>query len=381
MKKKVMSIFTLLMVAMMLASCGVVQNEPTEQGSTAASSASQTSVEGATTTGDTQSQPLAGADIVLKLSHTDNDISMLSNTWNCYARTFKSRLETLSGGTMTVDIYPNSQLGDETSTLEQCSQGTVDIVVGATCGNLANWVPNFNVFDIPYLIQDLDVCNLVCQGPVLEELNQELKESGNMQVLSLMATAYRNLDTWNAPIHSVSEVKGMKIRIQSIEAHTNMVKGWGGIPATISFSELYSAASTGVIDAFENANYTLFMNNLYETVHYITETNHLANVCMCVMSNKTLSSLTDEQVQWVKDSAGEARKAALGVVAANNVNVMTQLQEKGIEIISLSDEEKAGFKDACYDLCVNSVLQKVDKDFYQSFLTAYKDAASYLGKS
>lgn len=145
MKKKVVPIFTLLMVAMMLASCGVVQNEPAEQGSTAASSASQTSVEGATTTGDTQSQPLAGADIVLKLSHTDNDISMLSNTWNCYARTLKSRLETLSGGTMTVDIYPNSQLGDETSTLEQCSQGTVDIVVGATCGNLANWVPNFNV--------------------------------------------------------------------------------------------------------------------------------------------------------------------------------------------------------------------------------------------
>lgn len=377
MKKKNLCLVSLLLVVSLLVGCGVVQNPPSDT----ADSQEQTSTDGTTATGDTQSLPLEGADIVLKLSHTDNDISMLSNTWNCYARTFKSRLEILSGGTMTVDIYPNSQLGDETSTLEQCSKGTVDIVVGATCGNLATWVPNFNVFDIPYLIDDLEVCNLVCQGEILDELNGMLQSSGNMQVLSLMATAYRNLDTWNAPIHNVSEVKGMKVRIQSIDAHTNMVKGWGAIPASVSFSELYSAASTGVIDAFENANYTLFMNNLYETVQYITETNHLANACMCVISDKTLSSLTDEQVQWVKGAASEARKAALGVVAANDVNVMQDLQENNIEIISLTDEEKAGFKDACYDLCVDAVLQNVDEDFYQRFLTAYQEAAAYLGKA
>ena len=156
-KKRISTFFALLLAMTLLAGCGVVQNQPAEQTTDSAADSATT------TTGDTQSRPLDGAEIVLKLSHTDNDISMLSNTWNCYARTFKSRLETLSGGTMTVDIYPNSQLGDETSTLEQCSKGTVDIVVGATCGNLATWVPNFNVFDIPYLMDDLDVCNLVCQ--------------------------------------------------------------------------------------------------------------------------------------------------------------------------------------------------------------------------
>ena len=371
-KKKIESLLALVMLLGILTGCGVVQNEPTGQQNTAQDSAASTT--------NAQSRPLDGADIVLKLSHADNDTSMLANTWNCYARTFKSRLETLSGGTMTVDIYPNSQLGDETSTLEQCSKGTIDIVVGATCGNLATWVPNFNVFDIPYLMEDLEVCNLVCQGKILDELNGELNSSGNMQVLSLMATAYRNLDTWNAPVHNVSEVKGMKIRIQSIEAHTNMVKGWGAIPTSVAFSELYSAASTGVIDAFENANYTLFMNNLYETVKYITETNHLANACMSVMSSKTIDSLTDEQFQWVRGATTEARKAALGVVAANNVNVMDDLREKNIEIISLTDEEKAGFKDACYDLCVESVLQNVDGDFYQRFLDSYQEAAAFLGK-
>lgn len=60
---------------------------------------------------------------------------------------------------------------------------------------------------------------------------------------------------------------------------------------------------------------------------------------------------------------------------------MQDLQENNIEIISLTDEEKAGFKDACYDLCVDAVLQNVDEDFYQRFLTAYQEAAAYLGKA
>lgn len=379
MKKTRILASILAAVMLFCTGCGVVQNQPAAAPTEEPAKETTSTVDGATATGDSQSQALADADIVLKLSHTDNDISMLSNTWNCYARTFKNQLEILSGGTMSVQIYPNSQLGDETSTLEQCSQGTVDIVVGATCGNLASWVPNFNVFDIPYLMENLEACNLVCQSDIIRELNQELNEAGNMEVLSLMATAYRNLETWDKPVSEVSQVKGMKLRIQSIEAHTTMVKGWGAIPTTVAFSELYSAASTGVIDAFENANYTLFFNNLYETVNYITETQHLANACMCVMSTKTLDKLTDEQQGWVKKAAMEARRAALGVVAANNVNVMSQLQDLGIEVISLSEEQKTGFKDACYDACVNAVLQSVDADFYQRFLTAYEEAEAYLG--
>ena len=92
MKKKNLCLVSLLLVVSLLVGCGVVQNPPSDT----ADSQEQTSTDGTTATGDTQSLPLEGADIVLKLSHTDNDISMLSNTWNCYARTFKSRLEILS---------------------------------------------------------------------------------------------------------------------------------------------------------------------------------------------------------------------------------------------------------------------------------------------
>lgn len=383
MKRETFALLLALMMAV-LSGCGVVQNEPTDNpvdasGTGTSKTTGTAAALESTTTGDTQSQALEGANIVLKLSHTDNDVSMLSNTWNCYSRTFKSNLETYSGGTMSVAIYPNSQLGDESSCLEQCSQGTIDMVVGINPGNLATWVPNFNVFDIPYLMGSLDAVNMTCQGSVLQDLNSELVQNGNMRVLNLMATAYRNVESWKAPIRTVEDLKGLKFRCQSIEAHTYMVKEWGAIPTTVAFSELYSAASTGVIDAFENANYTLFMNNLYETVKYVTETRHLVNCCTSVISDKTFRGLTDEQKSWVLAAASDAQRAALGVVTVNNVNVTGQLREANIEVIALSDEDRAAFKEACYDVCVEAVLQKVDQGFYQKFLEAYNASEAYLG--
>lgn len=323
--------------------------------------------------------PLSTASIVLKVSHPDNDTSMLENTWNCYARTFKNSLEIYSNGEMTCEIFPNDQLGDLTSCMEQCSQGVVDVCLSPATGNLASWIPNINVFDIPYIVENMDACNLVCEGDIYRELSDNLDEVAHMRLLSMFQTGFRNIDTWTAPVRSVDDLAGMKLRIQEIDAHTAMASAWKAVPTTISFSELYSAATTGVIDGFENCNYTLFMKNLYETVNYITETQHLANVVCTLISSTVYDGLTPEQQEAVNRAAADARRATIGVVAANNVNVVTKLQNKGVEIITLSDEEKGAFKEACYEPCKETVLKVVDEGFYNRFLESYAEAETILG--
>lgn len=134
-----------------------------------------------------------------------------------------------------------------------------------------------------------------------------------------------------------------------------------------------------MIDGFENCNYTLFMKNLYETVNYITETQHLANVVCTLISSTVYDGLPPEQQEAVNRAAADARRATIGVVAANNVNVVTKLQNKGVEIITLSDEEKGAFKEACYEPCKETVLKVVDEGFYNRFLESYAEAETILG--
>ena len=190
--KKLLSLFAVTaLFATMLTGCGPQIGVPSSTGS------ADTTDTGAAVQSETTgpAQPLAGASVVLKLSHGDNDSSMLKNTWNCYARVFKKSIELYSGGEMTLEIYPNDSLGSTTSCLEQCSQGTIDIALSAAVGALSGWVPDVSVFDMPYLIDDIDVCNLVCEGAIKDELSAELQNTANMRLLSLIQTDFRNIDT------------------------------------------------------------------------------------------------------------------------------------------------------------------------------------------
>ena len=118
-----------------------------------------------------------------------------------------------------------------------------------------------------------------------------------------------------------------------------------------------------------------------QTVKYVTETQHLANVVVALISNETYSSLTPEQQDVIDRAADDARRATIGVVTANNINVIDTLQSNGVEIISLTDEERAAFKDACFDQSKESVLSMVDAGFYQRFTDAYASAKEMLGRA
>ena len=383
MKRFLALVMALVMTFAILPGCNVVTTTPTG-GAAASDAASSADVAAPTTSGDETTQPaqaLEGASIVLRMSHGDNDISMLKNTWNCYARVFKKSVELYSGGEMTVDIYPNDQLGSTTSCLEQCSQGTLDIALSASVGALSGWVPNVSLFDIPYLINDIDACNIVCEGEVMEALSTELQDAANMRLLTMIQTDFRNLDSWDAPITSVEDMNGLKMRVQELDPHVAMVDAWGAIPSSVAFTELYSAASTGVIDCYENCNYTLFMNNLYETVNYITETKHAANVCVCVMNQDSWEELTAEQQDIINRAADDARRATSGVVQANNINNLNELEASGVEIISLTADERAAFADVAYEAGKASVINKIDPEFFALFENAYAEAEALLGRS
>lgn len=365
-----------LAASLLLSGCGVVQQEPA-----ATAGAGNAEAAAVAAIASNPATPLEGASIVLRVAHPDNDTSILEQSWNCYARTFKSSVELYSGGEMTCEIFPNNQLGDATSCMEQCAQGTLDVCMSLSTGSLAGWIPNISVFDIPYIVDDIDAANLLCEGPILEELNSDLEQKGNLHIMSMMQTGFRNLDTMSKKVTTVEDLAGLKLRLQEIDAQIAMAEAWKAVPTTVAFSELYSAASTGVIDGFDNCNHILLLNSLYETVKYVTETQHLANVVVALISNETYSSLTPEQQDVIDRAADDARRATIGVVTANNINVIDTLQSNGVEIISLTDEERAAFKDACFDQSKESVLSMVDAGFYQRFTDAYASAKEMLGRA
>jgi len=86
---------------------------------------------------------------------------------------------------------------------------------------------------------------------------------------------FRNITTSTRPIHKPEDLKGLKIRVPLIPLWTSMFKALDAAPASINFSEVYSALQTKIVEGQENPLSIIEMAKLYEVQKYCSMTSHM----------------------------------------------------------------------------------------------------------
>src|SRR6266542_6137696 len=77
------------------------------------------------------------------------------------------------------------------------------------------------------------------------------------------------------PINTPDDLKGFKIRVPVSPLWTSMFRAFGASPASINFSEVYSALQTKVVEGQENPLSVIDIAKLYEVQKYCSITNHM----------------------------------------------------------------------------------------------------------
>ena len=82
---------------------------------------------------------------------------------------------------------------------------------------------------------------------------------------------------WNGrrPIHSVRDVKGLKMRVQASQVQKDTYAALGALPTPIAFSELYTALQTKVVDGADVPVADLISLKFYQVTKYLTMTRHV----------------------------------------------------------------------------------------------------------
>ena len=86
---------------------------------------------------------------------------------------------------------------------------------------------------------------------------------------------YRQITTSTKPILKPEDLQGLKIRVPPSPLWTSMFKAFGSAPASINFSETYSALQTKVVEGQENPLAIIKAAKLYEVQKYLSQTNHM----------------------------------------------------------------------------------------------------------
>src|SRR5947208_297780 len=157
------------------------------------------------------------------------------------------KLEAATSGRLTVQMYPQMQLGGEKEMIEQAQVGALQIA-RVSVGALGPVVDELNVFNLPFIFRDEAHMRKVIDGPIGEELLQKVTSSpARLVALGWMDAGTRNVYS-NKPVTKPADLKGMKVRMMGNPIFVETMNAMGGNGVAMGFNELYSAMQTGVVD-------------------------------------------------------------------------------------------------------------------------------------
>lgn len=252
----------------------------------------------------------------------------------------KKKLEELSKGTMTLRIFPNSQLGDFKAMVAQVQAGELD-AVSAGYPDMSYIIPELKLIGAPYVISNYDHLRAVIKGPYGKKMDTKFQEKG-IRVLDVWYEGARHT-TANKPINSIDDMKGLKLRTPNVPFLIAYAKAVGAIPAPVAFAEVYLALQTKQVDAQENPLPTIESAKLYEVQKHIALTGHFIASSAMLMSEKTWAKLSPEQRQWVSEATLVGGKFASQMVADKEKSLIDGFKARGI---SFTQPDTAPFRAA-----------------------------------
>jgi C4-dicarboxylate-binding protein DctP len=276
--------------------------------------------------------------IVIKFSHV-----VAPNTPKGEAAAyFKKIAEERTNGRVKVEVYPNSTLYKDKEEMQALQLGSVQVIAPFSSNLTSAGFPAFQVFDLPYVFDNMAEARRVTQGPVGKSMLKQLEKRG-MLGLGFWDNAFKDV-TANRPLRTPADFKGLKMRITPSKVIDAQMRALKANPQTMAFSEVYMALQTGLVDGEENPPSNILTQKFYEVQKTMTLTNHTFHNYVLVTNKKFWDSLPAD-IRTIMDGVAKDSTDYFNSVAdKDNENALAALRKTNMQIIELTPAEKKEFK-------------------------------------
>lgn len=363
--RKFLLVLISLMTLLTLAACGGGDNggENADNGAT--------NNEGANETNDTGEEDAAnsgsGDARTLRISLGLNDKTPLYEA----AVHFKELVEEQTDE-LTVEVYHSAQIGDDRVATEMLQLGDLEITIPST-SPLVNFLPEYGVFDLPFMIPNEEVADAVLDGPFGDKMLDMLEEQ-DLIGLAWWENGFRNLTNSVRPVATVEDVEGLVIRTMENEIHLDAWSELGANPTPMSFAELFTAMQQGTVDGQENPYPTIDLEGYAEVQDYVSSTNHVYTPFVFLFSKPIWEELTEEQQQIIQEAALEAGKYDREINREQNQASLENLKES-MEFTEITPEERQRFQDGVQPV-IEKHAETIGPEIVEEFRAEIEKASS-----
>ena len=280
---------------------------------------------------------------------------------------FKEQVESLSGGSITIDLQASGVLGSENDVLDNILAGgdTIDISRISAFALTSYGCKKSMLLSLPYTFVSREHWWNFANSDLAPDFLNEPQELGlPVRGIFYGEEGFRHFFTVE-PVAGIEDLAGMKLRVSNDPVMNGLVEGLGATPTVVSFNELYSALQTGVVDGAEQpiANYA---SNAFPEVanNLILDGHTLGAVQVVITDNAWNNKLTANQQEAIMEAGRLSQEFNASLSEEEENRVLDELKAEGCNVVDVPD--KTAWQEACAQVITDNTAGL--EDLYQQIV-------------
>ena len=257
-----------------------------------------------------------------------------------FGKLFQAAVAEESGGNIEVKLRCCNQISSEDEAFKAMQLGTVDGFF-ITANNVSPHWPLMDVTVLPYIFQNAGHLDRVLNGPVGQQMKDQLQADTSVHLLAFGPALYRDFYNSVRPINTMADMDGLKIRVPKNEVMIATFEAFGANPVPLAWSETPTALQTGTVDGGDNGTSFIRDMKFFEFEPHLVILEHFVAFAPLFASDNFMRKLNDEQRAQIMAAAATASAQMAEQVATETEDVRKWLVEEGG--MARTDPDKTDF--------------------------------------
>ena len=301
--------------------------------------------------------PVSAEKLILKFGHVGKPGSLFEASVNEFVKNANARL----GDKAEVQAFGSSQLGKDKELLQKLKLGQITFSLPSSV--MSSVADEFGVFEMPYIVQSRDHMKAI-QAELGDSVFNAAAEANGYKILSYYENGFRHITNNTRPVNVPADLAGIKLRTPKGEWRVKMFQLYGANPTPMSFSEVFTALKTSVIDGQENPYAQIWSAKFQEVQKYLSITGHVYTPAYVLVSAKNFAKLPEDVQADLMAAAAESQDAVYEMAANLETELLQNLKDGGITV---NVADKQAFIDA-------------SKPIYDEFASTVDGGADLISK-
>ncbi|MCC5857797.1 MAG: TRAP transporter substrate-binding protein [Ectothiorhodospiraceae bacterium] len=251
---------------------------------------------------------------------------------------FAKRVEELSAGAMTVEVYHGGTLYSEGASVDGVLDGTVQMGLASTA-NHGPFTDVWRVIEAPYLFESREAFReVIIRGEIGDELREMMRDDGLYPLMILETGGFRILGT-QREVRVPGDLRGQRIRVPGSRIPLTFWEEAGASTASVAWSETYLALGQGAVDGLDAAWTSWYLGSLWDVTEYITPVHYSVVASLTPVSQEWWEQRSAAQQEILLQAAREAEEISMEEEISWDQRLREMVVDNGVTIVELTPEE------------------------------------------